>query len=124
MPTKLQPRTPVFFKCLPKTENTPTNAIFVRYMDVVLDNEQVVEVLVGTNTWTCKESEALTKERGLAQLAINLNAEFEKARTEIKTERPGGKITQPELAKHLGIGVTALINRLAIIKTFLPKTQE
>ncbi len=126
MPTRhLITHTPVFFRTLPVTENTPTNAIFNRYMDTKLEGEEIVEVHYDGGNWTCKESEALTQPQAMVKLAEKLNAEVESAKAEIlKARTDGDKITQPELAEKLGMGVSALCNRLAIIKTFLPKPQQ
>ena len=102
----------IWFKKLPQTEDSKTNAYFLRDLGV-LNGEPVCEILYCGEKWIVRVSETLTQEQGLAEAARRIKATIDKHREPVQTKEA--------LSRKCGISTGTLRKRLLFIQNHLPK---
>ena len=114
----LKKNQPIFFKKLPRTEETPANATVLRCLGHV-GGECAVEIETGGKKWIVKESECWPVEDALCMKAAELHEKIEKTKTMFG---PAIK-TNLNLASYLNVSVSTLNRWQKIVKGFL-KTEQ
>lgn len=104
--------TPLFFKKLPITEETPPNAIYLRFLDD-LPKARAHEILYHGERWVVGEEDILTVHQGLAKTAEKFNAEIAEAKKKWNTPK--------QLAQAMGISETTLRKRMKLVQNHLTK---
>ncbi len=115
--TAFKPNQPVFFKKLPATEKTPTNAEVKRYLGIV-DGEPAIEIVHGGNKWIVRESECLSVDEALHRRAEYLNKRIATAKSVVLPDD-----TKKNLAAALGICESTLRRWYRLINAFMRKPE-
>lgn len=98
----------LFFRTLPKTEESPTNAVFVRDMGIV-GGEPCYEIIWRSEKWIVKDSEVFDRDGALKKAAETYKAEIKST----------GETKPDAIAKSLGISVGTLRKRQKLIAQHL-----
>lgn len=114
----LKKNQPIFFKKLPRTEETPPNATVLRCLGNV-SGECAVEIETAGQKWIVKESECWTVEDALCMKAAELHEKIEKTKTAFG---PAIK-TNTDLATAINVSVGTLRRWQKIVKGFLRTPQ-
>lgn len=104
----LTKHTPLFFKKLPVTEETPPNASYVRFVGQ-LPKAEAHEIDFHGEKWTVGREDILTVHEALAKTAGKYDAEIKAA---------SGRNAQ-EKAKAMGMSESTLRKRMALVQNHL-----
>lgn len=107
----LNPNTPIFFKKLPRTEKTPTDAVYLRFI-ANIPNQEVHEILWHGEKWKVGSHQFWTIEEGLRLAAEGFSKEIEAARAATNG-------TKFEMASHLCISVGTMTDRMKLVQNHL-----
>lgn len=114
---------PIFFRKLPKSEDTEPNAVYKRSLGNLPKQGPVCEIEWRDTLWTVRESEALSASEALSEQAKKYQDQIEQARRMASTQN-GANNANPSLelvAKAFGKSVGTLRKRMKFVQNFLPK---
>ena len=106
----IERNTPIFFKKLPQTEETKTNAVYIRSLGQ-LNGEEICEIKYLQELWKVAESEVLTERMGRLRRAQQIDGEISAVRTD--------GMKNKQLADALKISTSTLKKRLEFCQNHL-----
>jgi hypothetical protein len=113
---QLEKNTPLFFKRLPKTEDSPADAVYLRFLGDAPAAGPAHEILWRGEKWIVRDIDILTHREALVEAAKRWQRKIDDAR------KPGMKIEQIALALQISVGT--LRDKMKLVRNHLPTQPE